>query len=88
MTSHTPAHPGYMVAGMLIFLLCGCLAKMKVNRWKKAEGIAPAPSFTREGNREYKKMIWQMMPMQIQQQFYGLIMIGFVAAAIGLWLAD
>ena len=86
--SHTPAHPLYLAIGLAILLVCAFLAPIKINRWRKAEGIAPAPSTTQEGNSEYKKWFWRNMPAELRKQVRILHGVGFACFVIGIWLAD
>ena len=82
-----PTHPIFLILGLGVFLVCGVLGARRIEGWRKAEGFAPAPSLTRDGNREYKKLLWLSMPMQLQTKVWRLWFIGFVSAVIGMWLA-
>jgi hypothetical protein len=81
-------HPWCVVMGFVIFVSCGYLANVRVERWRKANGVAPPPSMNRAGNREYKAWLRRNMPEKIKRDVRLLQFGGFVIAAICLWLSD
>ena len=83
----TPAHPVFLILSPGAILLCGFLGARKIEGWRKAEGFAPAPSTTRAGNSEYKKLLWRSMPVEVKRQVRIFWAVGFSLAVLGIWLA-
>jgi hypothetical protein len=82
MSPHEP-HLLFGWLGLGALVVCICLAQMRINRWRRAEGFSPDYG----GNREYSKFIWHNMPAQVKRQARILQVIGIGLAAVGLWLS-
>lgn len=80
-------HPVFLILGFGAFLFFGLLGVRKIEGWRKADGFAPAPSTTRAGNSEYKKLLWRSMPVELKKQVRILWAVGFCSALLGMWLA-
>ncbi len=83
----SPTHPVFLILGLGAFLFFGLLGARKIEDWRKTEGFAPAPSSTRQGNSEYKRLLWRSMPLELKKQVRIFWAIGFSSAVLGIWLA-
>jgi hypothetical protein len=88
MMSHASSHPVYGFAGFLAFALGFYLMQRRIEKWRIANGIAPPPSNTREGNRQYKQWLRKNMPSDVRRQAYLWSICGFVLAIVGMFLAQ
>jgi hypothetical protein len=82
-----PTHPFFASAGVITFLLCIYFSQLIANHWRKTNGVAPPPSNTREGNREYKNRLSQNMPSDVKRQIRILQGFGWLIFIAGIYLA-
>ena len=81
------AHPLFGVLGMVAFPVSLYSAQLRIDRWRRVEGFAPAPSSHRSGNREYKKLLRRNMPAGLKQEVRIIEGVGFACFVIGILLA-